>query len=37
VLYLYHNKYYLGMQKTVAGIKYYEDGLPRFTTAGFAA
>lgn len=35
VLYLYHNKYYLGMQKNVAGVKYYEDGLPRFTTAGF--
>ncbi|WP_176992952.1 ABC transporter substrate-binding protein [Nonomuraea jiangxiensis] len=37
VLYLYHNKYYLGTQKNVAGIQYFEDGLPRFVTAGFAA
>ncbi|SNR89746.1 peptide/nickel transport system substrate-binding protein [Streptosporangium subroseum] len=36
VIYLYHNKYYLGMNKNVAGVKYYEDGLPRFTTAGLA-
>jgi peptide/nickel transport system substrate-binding protein len=35
-IYLYHNKYYLGMNKNVAGVKYYEDGLPRFTTAGIA-
>ncbi|MFG1702350.1 ABC transporter substrate-binding protein [Nonomuraea sp. M3C6] len=37
VLYLYHNKYYLGMNKTVAGVQYFKDGLPRFVTAGFAA
>ncbi|MFC4005609.1 ABC transporter substrate-binding protein [Nonomuraea purpurea] len=37
VLYLYHNKYYLGMSKTVAGVQYFKDGLPRFVTAGFAA
>ncbi|MEU0569743.1 ABC transporter substrate-binding protein [Nonomuraea sp. NPDC005983] len=37
VLYLYHNKYYLGMHKTVAGVQYFKDGLPRFVTAGFAA
>ncbi|MEO3872306.1 ABC transporter substrate-binding protein [Nonomuraea sp. B12E4] len=37
VIYLYHNKYYLGMQKNVAGVQYFEDGLPRFVTAGFAA
>ncbi|WP_433439673.1 ABC transporter substrate-binding protein [Nonomuraea sp. CA-141351] len=35
VLYLYHNKYYLGMNKNVAGVQYFEDGLPRFVTAGF--
>ncbi|WP_043640733.1 ABC transporter substrate-binding protein [Nonomuraea candida] len=37
VVYLYHNKYYLGTHKTVAGIQYFQDGLPRFVTAGFAA
>ncbi|GAA2205814.1 ABC transporter substrate-binding protein [Nonomuraea monospora] len=37
VVYLYHNKYYLGMHKTVAGVQYFKDGLPRFVTAGFAA
>ncbi|HEX4813252.1 MAG TPA: ABC transporter substrate-binding protein [Nonomuraea sp.] len=37
ILYLYHNKYYLGMKKTVAGVQYFKDGLPRFVTAGFAA
>ena len=37
VVYLYHNKYYLGMNKTVAGVQYFKDGLPRFVTAGFAA
>jgi peptide/nickel transport system substrate-binding protein len=37
VLYLYHSKYYLGMSKTVAGVQYFKDGLPRFVTAGFAA
>jgi peptide/nickel transport system substrate-binding protein len=37
VIYLYHNKYYLGMAKNVAGVQYFEDGLPRFATAGFTA
>ncbi|WP_219471560.1 ABC transporter substrate-binding protein [Nonomuraea rhizosphaerae] len=37
VLYLYHNKYYLGMSKNVAGVQYFKDGLPRFVSAGFAA
>lgn len=37
ILYLYHNKYYLGMSKNVAGVQYFADGLPRFVTAGFAA
>ena len=36
-IYLYHNLYYLGMAKNVAGIKYYADGLPRLGTAGYAA
>jgi peptide/nickel transport system substrate-binding protein len=37
MIYLYHNLYYLGMRKDVAGIRYYADGLPRLGTAGFAA
>ncbi|MCK2219827.1 ABC transporter substrate-binding protein [Actinomadura sp. ATCC 31491] len=37
VLYLYHNKYYLGMSRKVAGVQYFKDGLPRFVTAGYAA
>jgi peptide/nickel transport system substrate-binding protein len=37
VVYLYHNLYYLGMNKNVAGVQYFKDGLPRFVTAGFAA
>jgi peptide/nickel transport system substrate-binding protein len=36
VIYLYHNKYYLGSRKNIAGIRYYEDGLPRLATAGYA-
>lgn len=36
VIYLYHNKEFLGAQKNVAGIRFYEDGLPRFETAGYA-
>ncbi|NUR87591.1 MAG: ABC transporter substrate-binding protein [Nonomuraea sp.] len=37
VIYLYHQKFYLGMNKTVAGVQYFKDGLPRFITAGYAA
>jgi peptide/nickel transport system substrate-binding protein len=37
MIYLFHNLYYLGMRKDVAGIRYYADGLPRLGTAGFAA
>ena len=37
MIYLYHNLYYLGTSKNVAGIRYYADGLPRLGTAGFAA
>jgi peptide/nickel transport system substrate-binding protein len=36
-IYLYHNLYYLGMRKDIAGIRYYADGLPRLGTAGYAA
>jgi peptide/nickel transport system substrate-binding protein len=36
VIYLYHNRFYLGMNKKIAGIRYYADGLPRFATAGYA-
>ncbi|TDE54559.1 ABC transporter substrate-binding protein [Nonomuraea mesophila] len=37
IVYLYHNKYYLGMHKDVAGVQYFKDGLPRFATAGFTS
>jgi peptide/nickel transport system substrate-binding protein len=37
VIYLYHNKFYLGTRKNIAGIKYYMDGLPRLATAGYVA
>jgi peptide/nickel transport system substrate-binding protein len=37
VIYLYHERYFLGTAGTIAGIRYYADGLPRFTTAGYAA
>lgn len=36
-IYLFHNKYYLGTRKDIAGIRYYEDGLPRLKTAGYVA
>jgi peptide/nickel transport system substrate-binding protein len=36
-IYLYHNKFYLGTRKNIAGIKYYMDGLPRLATAGYTA
>ncbi|GLW10253.1 ABC transporter substrate-binding protein [Microtetraspora sp. NBRC 13810] len=35
-IYLYHNKYYLGMNKSIAGVDYYEDALPRLANAGYA-
>ncbi|MDN3358064.1 ABC transporter substrate-binding protein [Actinomadura sp. DC4] len=37
MIYLYHNLYYLGTRKNVAGIRYYADGLPRLGTAGYTA
>ena len=36
VIYLYHERYFLGTAANVAGIRYYSDGIPRFTTAGYA-
>jgi peptide/nickel transport system substrate-binding protein len=36
VIYLYHPKQYLGTRKDIAGIRYYQDSLPRFMTAGYA-
>ncbi|MQA96248.1 MAG: ABC transporter substrate-binding protein [Streptosporangiales bacterium] len=35
-IYLYHEKEYLATQQSVAGVKFFADGLPRFTTAGYA-
>ncbi|MEV4754970.1 ABC transporter substrate-binding protein [Micromonospora sp. NPDC049559] len=37
VIYLYHERYFLGTAGDIAGIRYYADGIPRFATAGFAA
>jgi peptide/nickel transport system substrate-binding protein len=37
VIYLYHPAYYLGINKNIAGVNYYADAMPRFTTAGYAA
>jgi peptide/nickel transport system substrate-binding protein len=36
VIYLYHERYFLGMTKDIAGVQFYADGIPRFTTAGYA-
>jgi peptide/nickel transport system substrate-binding protein len=36
IIYLYHERYFLGTAANVAGIRYYSDGIPRFETAGFA-
>ena len=36
VIYLYHERYFLGTRANVAGIRYYSDGIPRFKTAGYA-
>lgn len=37
IIYLYHAKLYLGTSAKVAGLAYFDDGLPRLTTAGFAS
>jgi peptide/nickel transport system substrate-binding protein len=36
VIYLYHERFYLGLAKNIAGVPFYADGIPRFTTAGYA-
>ncbi len=36
LIYLYHSEYYLGLNKNIAGVGYYADGIPRFITAGYA-
>ncbi|GAC1321025.1 MAG: ABC transporter substrate-binding protein [Acidimicrobiales bacterium] len=35
LIYLFHEQYYLGTAKNVAGLNFFNDGLPRFKTAGF--
>jgi peptide/nickel transport system substrate-binding protein len=35
-VYLYHNKEYLGLNKNIAGVGFYADGLPRLSSAGYA-
>lgn len=37
LIYLYHQKLYLGTAKKVGGLAYYDDGLPRLMTAGFTS
>ncbi len=37
IIYLYHERYYLGLSAKVAGVDFYADGIPRLKTAGFAA
>jgi len=37
LIYLYREQLFLGTAKNVAGLAYYDDGLPRLETAGFAA
>ncbi|MGA8115812.1 MAG: ABC transporter substrate-binding protein [Actinocatenispora sp.] len=36
LIYLYHERYFLGTSAQIAGIRYYADGIPRFTSAGYA-
>jgi peptide/nickel transport system substrate-binding protein len=35
LIYLYHDHYFLGMQKKVTGVQFFGDGLLRFKEAGF--
>lgn len=37
LIYLYHAKLYLGTSAKVAGLAYFDDGLPRLATAGFTS
>lgn len=36
-IYLYHLEYFMGLNKDIAGVEYYADGLPRVKAAGYAA
>ncbi len=33
LIYLYHSRWFTGTAKNVHGVRYYPDGIPRFTTA----
>jgi peptide/nickel transport system substrate-binding protein len=35
-IYIYRQREYLGMNKSIAGVQFFADGLPRLTTAGYA-
>jgi peptide/nickel transport system substrate-binding protein len=35
-IYLYHQKEYLAMNRNIAGVQFFADGLPRLATAGYA-
>ena len=37
LIYLYHDHYFLGMQKSVTGVQFFGDGLLRFREAGFTS
>ena len=37
LIYLYHDHYFLGMQKKVTGVQFFGDGLLRFKEAGFTS
>jgi peptide/nickel transport system substrate-binding protein len=37
IIYLYRQKNFTGVARTVVGVQVYGDGLLRFNTAGFAA
>ncbi len=36
IIYIYHQKEYLGTNKNIAGVAFYADGLPRLMSAGYA-
>ncbi len=35
-IYIYHQKEYLGISRSIAGVAFYADGLPRLVAAGYA-
>ena len=37
IIYLYHERFFLAASADIAGVRYYADGIPRFTEAGYAA